>query len=236
MPSFQDVARAYVPRPRRPASSGPGYFDTPVQGGQVRTAAAGPYGGLGRKFGRAGEVFTRQLYGEAPERYGRAQRAYGRYEGYLDDPTAAGRQFQDFFGEAARGISDPAMRDFSQQLAGVQGSTAARFGGNASSEESRNVYNTSDLFSRNLSDDLARLAPQAAGMGMEYGNQLGAAAHGAVNEQDQLSQMILAGIVGNKKKGFDWGKLLGQLGGAAIGTLIAPGVGTMAGAQAGGGL
>ena len=194
----------------------PGTFAVP--GGGPPVQGQGTYRGVG-KFKKAGERFTQQLYGEMPERYGRSRRAYDRYEGYLDDPTSAGRQFQSFFETAGQGISAPAMRDFTKELSGVQASTAARFGGNASTEEQRNVYNTSDLFSRNLTEALARLAPQAAGLGVQYGGQLGEAAHGAVGEQDQLAQMILQAIQANKKKPVDIGNILGTLGGAAIGAL-----------------
>ncbi len=192
-------------------------FDVPVQGGGVQVGQQGTYGGLGRKYGKTPEVFTRQLYGEMPERYGRAERGYGRYENYLEDPTAAGKQFQGFYETAAQGIAAPAMRDFNKELSSVGANVAARFGGNASSEEGRQDYNTSDLFSRNLTEALARLAPQAAQQGLEYGNQLGEAAHGAVGEQDRLTQLILEGMqTKTPKKSNFLAQLLGTAANAAM--------------------
>jgi len=224
MPGYvQDfLARSRMARPQPTTFAG---------GAAGPVTPQGTYRGLGKKS--QGPRFQEQIYGELPERYGRSRRAYDRYEGYLDDPTSAGRQFQSFFEEAGKGISDPAMRDFTNQISGVQANTAARFGGNASSEEQRNVYNTSDLFTRNLTEALARLAPQAAGLGVEFGGQLGTAAHGAVSEQDQLTQMILAAIEANKKKGGGIGGTIGSLAGTAIGTLLAPGAGTAVGAKIG---
>ncbi len=211
MASFVQSAlqRMTAPRPRVGLTPS---FEVP--GGGAPVAGQGTYRGVG-KFKKAGERFTQQLYGEMPERYGRSAAAYGHLTDYLNDPTAAGKMYQGFFDTAARGISDPAMRDFNKEVTGVQASTAARFGGNASSEEGRNIYNTSDLFTRNLTEALARLAPQAAQLGQNLGTQYQTAATGAVSEQDQLARMILEGISANKKKPFDWGALLGQVGGAA---------------------
>ena len=215
MVGFGQDALRRARMPWTPQISAPRSFEVP---GGAPVAGQGSYQGVG-KFKKAGERFTQQLYGEMPERYGRSASAYGHLNEYLNDPTAAGKQYQGFFETAARGIADPAMRDFNREVSGVQASTAARFGGNASSEESRQVYNTSDLFTRNLTEALARLAPQAAQLGQNLGNQYQTAASGAVSEQDQLANMILQGIQANKKKPFDWGKLLGDVGGAAAGAI-----------------
>jgi len=198
-----------------------------AQPARARPAAApktagyrNPYTGLGN---RAKQQFTKQQYTDIGQRADRSAGLYDLYGSALADPVAQGRKFQGFFDEAAHGIAAPAMRDFDQSLATVSANTAARFGGNASSEEQRNVYNTSDLFSRNLSEALARLAPQAAQMGQNYTGELGTAARGATSELDQLLM------------GFDPTKLkksngLAKLGGTALGigaNLLLPGSGAL---------
>ena len=112
------------------------------------------YTGIGN---RAKQQFEKQKYADVGQRAERSNDLYSLYGSALVDPAGQGKKFQGFFDEAAHGIAAPAMRDFNQQLTTVGANTAARFGGNASSEEQRNVYNTSDLFSRNLSEALARL-------------------------------------------------------------------------------
>lgn len=136
------------------------------------------------------------------------------YKKALKNPAAPGQAYQGFFNEAAQGYAAPAMRDFAKTLSGVQANTAARFGGNASTEESRQEYNTSDLFSRNLSEALARLAPQAAQLGLQYTRELG---------QGKRSQ-----------KGPPWAKLLGTLGGGALGFAAGGPAGALKGATTGG--
>jgi hypothetical protein len=147
------------------------------------TAQPNPYTALGNK---AKQRFYKNVYADIGQRSQRATGAYDLYGQALADPAAAGRKFQGFFDEAAGGITAPAMRDFTNQLSTVGAQSAARFGGNASSEEQRNVYNTSDLFSRNLTEALARLAPQAAQLGQNYTGELGTAARGATSELDRL--------------------------------------------------
>jgi len=177
-----------------------------------------PYTGLGN---RAKQQYGKQQYADIGQRADRSGDLYSLYGSALVDPAAQGRKFQSFFDEAAGGIAAPAMRDFNQQLATVGANTAARFGGNASSEEQRNVYNTSDLFSRNLSEALARLAPQAAQMGQNYTSELGTAARGATSELDQA----LAGFDPTKlKKGGGLGKVLGAGLGIAANAFL-PGAG-----------
>ncbi len=186
-----------------------------------------PYTGMVYKKGYSD--IAHQGYNELGTRYGRGAGLYDLYQGALADPAAQGRKFQDFFTTAAKGITDPAMRDFNKEVSNVGANVAARFGGNASSEEARQTYNTSDLFSRNLTEALARLAPQAAGLGLEYTGELGTAARGAVNEQDQLTQLILQALNKPKKP-----NTLGQLAGTAIGTAGGALLGGPAGAKAGG--
>lgn len=157
----------------------------------------------------------------SPEQYGAEGRAgtlAGRYDSALADPRGQAGLFQSFYGDAANALAAPAMRDFRNTLAEVQGNTAARFGGNASSEESRNIYNTSDLFSRNLAEQIAGLAPQAVNAGMNYTSQLGQAAGNAADERDRLSQMILSGIggYGAAKKKTNLGGILGGIAGAVL--------------------
>jgi hypothetical protein len=186
-----------------------------------------PYGSLGK---RAKQHYGQHQYADVQGRAQRTGDLYSLYGSALADPAAQGRKFSGFFDEAAHGIAAPAMRDFGNQLAGVQASTAARFGGNASTEEQRNVYNTSDLFSRNLSEALARLAPQAAQMGQNYTSELGGAARGSENSLDELLSMFDPTKLA---KGKGVLKTLGTLGGAAAGFAIGgpPGVG--AGAKLG---
>jgi hypothetical protein len=188
--------------------------------------ARNPYTGLGN---RAKQRFAKQQYADIGQRYGRSAGLYDLYGSALADPAAAGHKFQGFFDEAARGITAPAMRDFTNTLSGVQANTAARFGGNASSEESRQTYNTSDLFSRNLAEALARLAPQAAQLGQNYTSELGGAARGATSELDDL----LRGFDPTKlKRGNALAKILGTGLGVA-GNFFLPGSGIRSGVGAG---
>lgn len=186
-----------------------------------------PYTSLGKK---AKQRFTQGQYRDIQGRSERTSGLYGLYGSALADPAAQGRKFSGFFDQAAQGIAAPAMRDFTNQLAGVQASTAARFGGNASTEEQRNVYNTSDLFSRNLSEALARLAPQAAQMGQNYTSELGGAARGSEQGLDQLLAMFDPKRLA---KGKGVLKTLGTLGGAAAGFAIGGPPGAGAGAKVG---
>jgi hypothetical protein len=177
-------------------------------------AQGSPYTGLAGNKGRATKGFSRQLYGEMPERYGRTQELQGRYDSALADPAGTAGQFTDFFKRAAQGFAAPAQRDFEHSVSNVQANTAARFGGNASGEELRNVYNAGDAFSRNLTESLSQLAPQEAEMGLRHTGQLGEAAGRGADEQDRLAQLILAAIQSGGG-GVDWGKILGTAGGIA---------------------
>lgn len=188
---------------------------------RTRAGAAGAYMGAG-----------------LPERTARRREVQGLYDRNLQDPTKAAGRFNEYIATAARGISDPAMRDFNQELSDVGAQTAARFGGNASSEEMRNVYNTSDLFSRNLTEAIARLAPQGAGLGLQYLGELGGAASAAATEEDRLGQMILEGISTQhnvRKRGGGLGRALGTIAGGVGGYFLGGPAGAAAGARIGGG-
>lgn len=176
---------------------------------------------------------NRFLLPQEQERTTRMGERQGAYDQALSDPTGTANLFRSYFDEAAQGIAAPAMRDFGNTLASVQGNTAARFGGNASSLEQKNVYNTSDLFSRNLSEALARLAPQAAGMGLQYTGMLGQAAGEASGERDRLSQLILSGIGQYGQPKPKGGNLLGALAGGVGGFLAGGPGGAAAGAYQG---
>lgn len=185
----------------------------------------------------AGQFNAAYLLPQEEEATLRAHDLAGRYDTALADPTHAAGLFSSFYDNAAQGFAAPAMRDFGNTLSGVQANTAARFGGNASSEEGRNVYNTSDLFSRNLSESLARLAPQAVSQGLEYTGQLGQASTGAANERDQLNQQILSGVSmygAKKKKGSLFGTALGAITGGIKGFMTGGPVGGAVGAAGGG--
>lgn len=185
-----------------------------------------PYRSLGK---RAKQHFAEGQYRDVQQRSDRTAGLYSLYGSALADPAAQGRKFTGFFNEAAQGIAAPAMRDFSQQLATVGANTAARFGGNASTEEQRNVYNTSDLFSRNLSEALSRLAPQAAQMGQNYTGELGTAARGSEGGLDA----VLSTFDPKKlAKGNGMLKTLGGLAGTAAGSFLGP-FGAAAGAKLG---
>lgn len=186
-----------------------------------------PYTGLGHK---AKQNFEKGKYRDIQGRSARSAGLYDLYGSALADPAAQGRKFQGFFDEAAHGIAAPAMRDFTNQLATVGANTASRFGGNVSSEEQRQTYNTSDLFSRNLSEALARLAPQAAQLGQNYTGELGTAARGSEAGLDEL-----LGMFDPKKlaKGKGLTKILGTAAGASGGFFLGGPAGASAGAKLG---
>jgi len=168
-----------------------------------------PYTGLFGSTSRASRRLGRQAYRELPGRYKAAQELQERETGYFEDPTQFGRQFLPFFQEAAQGITDPALRGFQMQLGDISADVSRRFGGNVSSEELRQSGLASDVFTRNLTEALARLAPEAAQLGVGVGGQLGAAAGRRREEQDRLLQYILAATQAGRSQG---GGALGVLG------------------------
>lgn len=188
----------------------------------------------GHREGAAG--IQRYLGGRLRQRGMRAERLASGYEEGLADPTQAGRRFQGFFNEAGTAIAAPAMRDFEQQLGGVRGETAARFGGNVSSEELRNVYNTSDLFTRNLTEALARLAPQAAGLGLDYIGELGQGARGEGAQELETAGLGLEAARTReqiRKRGGGIGRFLGTAIGGIGGFLAGGPAGAAVGAAQG---
>lgn len=210
----------------------------PKKKGSPGDVPEGPYaGGLPGAFRGPGDAASRYLKNYLlPQEQGRRERAgalQGQYDAALADPAAQGQKFSDFFRTAADAYGAQANRDFGNTLARTQASTAARFGGNASSEESRNVYNTSDLFARNLTEQLAGYAPQAAQMGLNYTGMLGNAAGQAQGEMDDLSRMILAGIGMFPQKEKKGGDIFGALVGGGIGYLTGGPAGAAAGAYSG---
>lgn len=183
-------------------------FD-PYEGPDPNSGLKGVHRGPGSS---AATYNTNYLLPQEREARDRSRTRRSAFDAALADPTGQADLFRDYFDSAARGIAAPAMRDFGNTLATVQANTASRFGGNASSAESKNLYNTGDLFSRNLSEALARLAPQAAGMGLQYTGMLGGAADAATAERDRLSSLILQGVSlypQKEKKGNVLGSLLG---------------------------
>ena len=174
-------------------------------------------------------------YGIGQQQQGLAQQMYSQA---LANPTGAADQYGKYFQAAANAYTQPAMQDFNQQLARVQGNTAARFGGNASTEEQRNVYNTSNLFSRNLTNALAGLAPQQAAMGQAYTSQLANAYALQSQNQMALRNAILSGLSpgANQQEqptGSVGGSILGALGGAVSGFAAGGPVGAIAGGVGG---
>lgn len=198
----------------------PGFYDNLLQRRQ-----AGALGGLSGAFRGAqqgaGDFNANYLLPEEENATLRAHSLAGQYDTALSDPNKTAGLFSSFYNTAAQGIAAPAMRDFRNTLSNVQANTAARFGGNASSEESRNIYNTSDLFSRNLSESLARLAPEAVGQGLQYTSQLGEAAGQSAGERDRLNSLILQGVgmYGQPKKKGNIGGLLGGIAGSILGPI-----------------
>ena len=177
---------------------------------------------------RARRYLNRSLVPEEQMRGGRS----GFYEGLADetaaDPTFRPRMFQGFYEQAGQAIAAPALRDFSQQQAGIMGNIAQRFGGNASSEEARAQTNAADLFSRNLTEALARLAPQAAQTGLESERTLYGQQNAVTAQEDETRRQILAamGLLGKKPKKKSALSTLGDVVGtvAQVGGAIAKGV------------
>lgn len=176
----------------------PGLFDFVRNGFPQRSPRPASGGGLSGAFRGPGEASSRYinqyLLPQTQHRSERAGNLQGQYDTALGDPAREAGKFSDFFRQAADSYGAQANRDFGNTLARTQANTAARFGGNASSEEQRNVYNTSDLFARNLTENLAKLAPEAASMGLQHTGMLGQAAGQAQGEYDDLSRLILSGI------------------------------------------
>ncbi len=130
-----------------------------------------------------------------PQERGREARAAGlagTFDSALLDPEGTVGRFSDIYGQVGQALAAPAMRDFESSVARTGANVASRFGGNVSGEEQRQVYNTSDLFTRNLGEALARLGGEQVNAGLRYTGMLGEAAGGAASERDRLAQMIMS--------------------------------------------
>lgn len=148
---------------------------------------------------------------------GMANRRAGMYEDSLYDIEGTVDRFSDIYRKAGEAIAAPAQRDYQQHAARVGANAASRFGGNVSSEELRQGYNTGDLFSRNLSEAMARLGGEQVGAGLNYTGQLGGAAAQAAEERDRLRQMILQGISYAKPRAKPVGEVVGGIVASAAG-------------------
>ena len=173
--------------------------------------------------------FANQQSGEYSRSRATANAVSGQYYDALYNPTKTADMFGGYVKQQAQGITDPAMRDFSQTLDKSRASSAARFGGNGSTEEQRGVYNTSDLFSRNLSEALARLAPESAQLGLQYTGQLGAASNAANTNANTQAGLIFSSLTAEQQKDPFWQKLLGIAVGAGAGFLAGGPAGAVVG-------
>lgn len=158
-----------------------------------------------------------KLRGQLPKRNERENRINDLYDQSLADPIATAGKFEKGFGDAAAAWAAPQQREFANTITGVAGNVAARFGGNASSEEQRQVGKASDDFTRNLSEQIAQLAPQAFQAGQQYTDALGGASRDANERSDRIRQMILEGVLGihDKQKTNVFGQALGAAGAVA---------------------
>lgn len=171
---------------------------------------------------------------------GRTQREQGLsglYDNALANPTGTADLFGKYFQQAAQGYAAPLMRDFTGALSGVAGNVARRFGGNGSSEENRASSLASDLFSRNLSESLAQLAPQQVQAGLAYTGQLGQAQQAAAGQSDILKELLLGslGQTQGQGSGLNIGSILGSVGGTLLGGPLGGVIGNKLGGLFGGG-
>lgn len=168
------------------------------------------------------KAFQQGLSQDIVGRTQREQNISGLFDNALANPTGTADLFGKYFQQAAEGYSAPALRDFTGAIQGVSANTARRFGGNASTEENRQVSGAGDMFSRNLTEALARLAPEQVAAGQAYTNELGQAQSAAAGQSDTLKSLLLASLQStvNTGNGLDVGKILGQIAGTIGGTLI----------------
>ena len=202
--------------------------------GPTRSQEGTPYG---EYWGGKGAMkgFQQGLSGDLVGRTQREQNLSGLFDQYLENPTSAADLYGKYFQQAAEGYAAPALRDFTGAIKGVSANTARRFGGNASTEENRQVSNAGDMFSRNLTESLAQLAPEQVAAGQAYGNQLGTAQANAAGQSDTLKSLLLASLNSTvNTSGTDWGQILGKIGGTIAGTLIGGPAGGAIGSQIGG--
>lgn len=184
---------------------------------------------LGGALNDARRVRHRTLGPEAEYRRDRSHTTAQRFDTALGDPTGTADLFGDYFQKRADALSTGANREFGRTIGTVSANIGSRFGGNASTYEQSQVNRAGDVFSRNLTENLAALAPQQAQMGLDYTGMLGNASAQQTAEYDQILQMIQQALQfqrqgeKDKKKGGIAGALGGALGGIASGFL--PGVG-----------
>lgn len=175
-----------------------------------------------------------------PQLHQRDQRStalQGQADAALGDPAGQGKLFQDFYQQAANAYAAPALRDFTQSQSRLSANVASRFGGNASGEEIRQTGQAGDMFSRNLTEALAGLAPQAAAQGLQHTGMLSQAAQQSTTDADQLRALLLQNILGvQDKKGGGILGALGTIGGGIAGGLFGGPAGATAGASMGGSL
>ena len=200
----------------------------------VREPLSGLSGG-GGSLGDARRLQKRTLVPDARERRERSGRTNELYDAALADPGAVADQYGDYFRQAAEGYAAPQQREFQNTVGRTAANVAGRFGGNASSIELSAVNRAGDDFSRNLTEGLARLAPEQVAAGQRYTDQLGGAASEASSQYDRALMMLMEALrfrrEGEKKKGGLLGAVGGVLGGAA-GSFLGP-AGTAFGAEAG---
>jgi len=154
----------------------------------------------------------------------------------LQDPTGNAEQFQGFFEDAARAGSAAPLRDFQDILQKSQANVAGRFGGNVSSEELRVVDRGSDLFSRNLTEALAQIGPQAVAAGQQQTNFTLGARRLLGQEELDIQSLLLQAIQGEKKESNFFGRAVGAVAGGIGGFALGGPPGAVGGAQVGQGL
>ena len=183
----------------------------------------------GGSLNDARRIRMRTLSPEAEYRRQRSHDTSQRFDTALGDPTGTADMFGDYFQRRADALSAGANREFGRTIGTVSANIGSRFGGNASTYEQSQVNRAGDVFSRNLTEQLAGLAPEQAQLGLQYTGMLGDASAQQTAEYDQILQMIQQALQfqrqGEKdqKKGGIAGAIGGALGGIASGFL--PGVG-----------
>lgn len=199
--------------------------------GQMAYSTAAPAVGIPRftnKRSKRGQFFdlaNNDLIPQIEQRTGRSDTLNAAADSALLDPEGQAERYQGIYQQAANAFAAPAMRDFKDQQDQRSANVASRFGGNVSGEEIRQTNQANDVFSRNLTEALAALAPQAAQQGQNYTGQLQDAAGAATGQGDVLRNQLLQGILGapnkKKKKGLlsGVGNFLGQVAPAAIAAL-----------------
>lgn len=192
----------------------------------------------GGAIGNTNRFLSGNLAPEAEYRSRRSRGADSAYDDALNDPVGTAGLFRGFYQDAADAFTAQAGRDFQRNIGTVAGNIGRRFGGNASSYEQAQVNKAGDVFSRNLTENLAGLAPQAAAQGLQYTGMLGQRSQNAAGNYDQIQQLILQALMQQRNNEKSKGSgLLGKLGGVlgGVGGFIAGGpAGGAAGAQIGG--